>query len=192
MSGRSRLRLTKLKRRVTSLLPLVIWAVIASAPAPECSTLASPASSIPGQAGAVRMAMDEPIVEIQSGTYFGECLLDCHEQITLRPGQVVYSLRSTVPDSSHPDIEVETSIAQSEWDRLVEMVNVDRFNALPARIGQPDASDAGGEWVQISDGRQTRRVDLDLGATIPDLAPLLSRLRELRQRLAQQHGRQNR
>ncbi len=103
--------------------------------------------------------------------------------------KVTYSLTSNVSDPDHPDVHADGAVAASEWHGLVGKIDWEALRSLPGAIGQPDMADAGGEFVEVSDGAATRRVDLRLGATVPEVAPLLEALRELRARLAAQNRR---
>ncbi len=125
---------------------------------------------------------------LRNGTYFGECLFDCNEEITVTLEQVTYSLTGNVPDSDHPDIHAKSPVTRSDWDALARAIDWEALRSLPDTIGQPDAADAGGEFLEVSDGTR-RRVDFPLGATVPEVAPLLDALRQLRARLARQHHR---
>jgi hypothetical protein len=126
---------------------------------------------------------------LKNGTYFGECLVDCNEEITVTPDKVTYSLTSNVPDSDHLDIHAEGPVSRSEWEALAGAIDWEALRSLPETIGQPDAADAGGEFVEVSRGATTKRVDFQLGATVPEVASLLDALRRLRARLADRHRR---
>lgn len=126
---------------------------------------------------------------LRNGTYFGECLVDCNEEITVTPEKVTYSLTSNVRDADHPDIHAEGPVTRSEWEELAGALDSEALRSLPETIGQPDAADAGGEFLEVSQGAVTRRVNFDLGAPVPEVAPLLDALRGLRARLARQHRR---
>jgi hypothetical protein len=128
------------------------------------------------------------VTVLRNGTYFGECLVDCNEEIAVTPEKVTYSLTSNVPDADHPDIHAEGPVTRSEWEQLTGAIDSEALRSLPETIGQPDATDAGGEFLEVSDGARMR-VDFDLDATIPEVAPLLDALRGLRARLARQHRR---
>ncbi len=125
---------------------------------------------------------------LKNGTYFGECLVDCNEEITVTPDKVTYSLTSNVPDSGHPDIHAEGPVTPYDWNALAGAIDWEALRSLPETLGQPDAADAGGEFLEVSEGAQ-RRVDFPLGARLPELAPLLDALRRLRARLAGEHRR---
>lgn len=126
---------------------------------------------------------------LRNGTYFGECLVDCNEEIVVTPGKATYSLTSNFPDAGHPDIRADAPVPASEWEALAASIDWNALRSLPAAIGSPDAADAGGEFLEVSEAAATIRVDLDLGATVPEIAALLEPLRRLRARLASRHGR---
>ncbi len=125
---------------------------------------------------------------LRNGTYFGECLVDCNEEITVTPEKITYSLTSNVADTDRPDIHAEGPVTRSGWEELAGAIDFEALRSLPETIGQPDAADAGGEFLEVTDGA-TRRVDFNPGATVPEVAPLLDALRGLRARLARQHRR---
>jgi len=126
---------------------------------------------------------------LRNGTYFGECIVDCNEEIAVSSEKVTYSLTSNVFDPDHPDIHADGAVAPSDWHALVGKIDWEALRSLPEAIGQPDMADAGGEFLEVSAGAATRRVGLRLGATVPEVAPLLEALRELRARLAAQNRR---
>lgn len=127
------------------------------------------------------------VVAIRNGTYAGECFTDCDEEIVVREATVSYSLTSRVPDDDHPDIHVESPLP--DWVELAGLVDARALERLPETIGHPDASDAGGEFVEVAAEEGVKRVDFDLGADLPELAPLLGKLRALRSLQREQHGR---
>lgn len=129
------------------------------------------------------------VERIENGTYKGECLLDCEETIVVTPSTLTYSLTSPFPDAAHPDIRVELALQPSSWQQLVSLLDLDALRSLSPPPDAADASDAGGEFVAVSDGQSVTRRDFALGTTPGRLAPLLQRLRELRAELAQRHGR---
>ena len=131
-------------------------------------------------------------LSIRLGTYFGECLVDCNETITVRAETTTYTLTSNVQDSDRPDIRADVKTAADEWKELTALVNVDNLRALPDKFGEPDASDAGGEFVEVTSGDIQKRIDLDLASDPPEeLRELISYLREFRGRLSAVHGRKD-
>jgi hypothetical protein len=128
-------------------------------------------------------------VTIKNGTYLGDCLVHCDEDVTVSPDKVVYALTSRVPDARNPDIRAERPPPPGVWEGLERALDWPAVRALPDRIGLPDASDAGGEFLEVSLEGATKRVDFPLGAVIPEIGPLLDALRDLRARLAGEHRR---
>jgi hypothetical protein len=128
-------------------------------------------------------------VTFRNGTYLGDCLVHCDEEIRVGPEAVTYSLTSKVPDARNPDIQAQAPPPPGAWEALESALDRDAVRALPARIGLPDAADAGGEFLEVSDGQTTTRVDFPSGASVSEVAPLLDALRDLRARLAAEHRR---
>jgi hypothetical protein len=133
------------------------------------------------------MAPKNNIHVIRNGTYFGECLLYCNEEITLASNQVVYTLTSPRPDSMHPDIRAESPMEAGLWQTLLELLDWSALRSMPRTIGAPDASDAGGEFLEVSGDQGNIRVDVEKDAAVPKVAALLTSLRDLRSRLALKH-----
>jgi hypothetical protein len=106
-------------------------------------------------------------------------LTDCFEEIAVTPDKVAYSLRSRTPDARHPDIATEDPIEPAVWQGLVDALDASAFASLPSTIGQPDAADEGAEFVEIATPQGQKRVTFSAGASIPQLAALLERLRPI-------------
>lgn len=117
---------------------------------------------------------------IRTGTYLGECFIHCNETLTITPDKTFYTLTSTVKDPQYPDIKVERETARKDWGELQWLINWDKFRMLPSSIGQPDSSDQGGEWVEITIGGEVKRVDFEMNASVPEIDALIQKLREMR------------
>jgi hypothetical protein len=128
-------------------------------------------------------------VTIRNGIYLGECLVHCDEEVTVSPDAVTYSLTSRVPDAGNPDIHAESSPPPGAWEAIERAFDSAAVRTLPDRIGVPDAADEGGEFLEVSEGDTRKRIDFPRGAHVPEVAPLLDALRDLRARLAREHQR---
>jgi hypothetical protein len=133
------------------------------------------------------MTPENKLLSIRNGTYFGECLVHCFEEITVTPDKVVYTLTSRMPDADRPDIRAESPMTLDAWQGLLGLLDWGDLASLPRTIGDPDAADAGGEFLEVWGDQGTKRVDFDKDAAVPKIAALLAVLRDLRARLALQH-----
>jgi hypothetical protein len=128
-------------------------------------------------------------VTVKNGTYAGDCLVHCDETATVTPEKVTDSLTSRVPDADNPDIHAESAPPAGLWESVEAALDWPAVSALPDRIGLPDAADGGGEFLEVSLEGRTKRVDFPYDAEVPEIAPLLGPLRDLRGRLAAEHRR---
>jgi hypothetical protein len=129
------------------------------------------------------------VTTLANGTYLGDCLVHCDETVTVSPDEVTYALTSKLEDARNPDIHVESAPPPGLWEELEGLLEPSALSALPDRIGLPDADDSGGEFLEVSLDGETKRVDFPRDADVPEAAPLLRALRELRARLAAEHRR---
>jgi hypothetical protein len=126
-------------------------------------------------------------VTVRNGTYLGDCLVHCDEEVAVAPDRVGYSLTSRVPDADNPDIHAESAPPPGAWEAVERALDLAAVRSLPDRIGLPDAADQGGEFLEVSVGETTKRIDFPRDADVPEVAPLLDALRGLRARLAREH-----
>ena len=126
---------------------------------------------------------------IRNGTYLGDCLVHCDEEVAVAPDRVGYSLTSRVPDADNPDIHAESAPPPGAWESIERALDLAAVRSLPDRIGLPDAADEGGEFLEVSADGTTKRIDFPRGAHVPEIASLLDALRDLRARLAREHRR---
>ena len=122
---------------------------------------------------------------IRTGTYFGESLIHSNETVTITPEKTSYALTSNVQDPQYPDVTVEREETREDWDELQALIDPAKFRELPATLGQPDAADQGGEWVEITVGGEAKRIDLELNASVPEVDALLQKLRKTRNEMSQ-------
>jgi hypothetical protein len=109
---------------------------------------------------------------IQFGRYFGEKLVHNREELVVVPKGIEYALTSQVPELDHPDIRRSRPLSDSEWQELVSAIDWVSLEALPSQIGNPDANDAGGEFVEIESDRGVKRVDFPVDRDVPAIASL--------------------
>jgi len=132
------------------------------------------------------MPVIQPNLRIRTGVYRGECIGYCYEDMTITPNDAVHVKYALPRDPSWPDIVHQVRLGVRKWNKLVQSLDLEAFWALPRKIGDPDAADQGGEWLEISEGEKTKRVDFVLDAEIREISPFLKMLRELRKQISGQ------
>ena len=121
---------------------------------------------------------------IKTGTYSGHCIGYCAKEFIITSEKIVISEtgREFVSDAwkDLPEKTKETSISQKEWNRLIKLVDFQKFKALPDRIGCPGCADAPVEWIEISYGDITKKIEFENGDLIPEIDNLIQALQEMR------------
>ncbi|MGI0056043.1 MAG: hypothetical protein ACREAK_01580, partial [Nitrosarchaeum sp.] len=122
--------------------------------------------------------------KIKTGTYAGHCIGYCTKEFTITSEKIVASEtgHEFVSDTwkDLPEKTKETSISQKEWNALVKLIDFQKFNALPDRIGCPGCADAPVEWIEISYGHTTKKIEFENGDLIPEIDNLRQVLQEIR------------
>lgn len=134
---------------------------------------------------------DEPIEDpmsiqpiIRTGTSSGFCLGYCFKEFTITPKKIVYSEtgREFTSDSwtDLPEKTSMVSISQEKWKELVDVVDFQKFNSLPDKIGCPGCADAPVEWIEISYDGKTKKVEFEAKDVMPEISQLVIKLQEIR------------
>jgi hypothetical protein len=129
------------------------------------------------------------VTSIKNGTHYGESLLYSDEETELTPSRGSYRLRSPFPDPAHPNLDVSEPLQPGEWEEIERLANFWAPQTLPSVIGMPDASDAGAEFIEVSDGAQSKRVEFEVPRVPPEIALLVERLRAIRGRFRARYRR---
>lgn len=98
---------------------------------------------------------------INHGTSFGECIGYCYEEITIAPNQVNYLKRGWDTEGVLPEYTDSIPFSISEWNILVEKIDLSLFLTTDEVIGCPDCLDGGAEWIEISTNGSIHRVTFD-------------------------------
>jgi hypothetical protein len=125
-----------------------------------------------------------PRLIVGTGTYFGECIGYCRDDLRIDADKIVYVKRSNIKSEELPDRVAEMPTSRETWTELVALVDINTLRSLPDTIGLPDQMDQGGEYIEVSVGDKTKRIDFEYDAAIPELDDLLKPLRSLREDMA--------
>lgn len=119
---------------------------------------------------------------IRNGTFYGMCAGYCLTETTIREAGASYRESSHEP-GKFPDRNNSVTITADEWRDLVGAVDMGALMALDSIIGCPDCADGGGEWIEVQNGSQTKRVVFNHGASIASISGLLEKVRAVRARV---------
>ncbi len=113
---------------------------------------------------------------IKTGTNSGFCLGYCSKEFVITPEKITYT------QSGHEvsDKIKHISFSKSDWNELVDLVDFQKFNSLPDRIGCPGCADAPVEWIEIRSGDKTKKIEFESGDNIPEIKNLILALEKIR------------
>ncbi len=121
---------------------------------------------------------------IKTGSYRGEGLDAQADNLTISVKAMRYEVYRAPIDYSQPEAVDERPTRAAEWQRIVMLIDPLAFRTLPRQIADMDASETGGEFVEIATKEFRQRVDFSLGSSVPEIKELLDALRELRAEFA--------
>lgn len=121
-------------------------------------------------------------VVLRAGTSFGHCLGYCATELRVGPREAVLT-RTSRDSLRNPPLTERLPLSAEEYEALVGRVDAAAVSALPEVIGCPDCADGGAEWIEVERaGGGRKRVTFEYGATVEPIAPLVARVRALRER----------
>jgi hypothetical protein len=118
---------------------------------------------------------------IRATTSFGFCLGYCKTTLEITSGGLTY-IEEATRSGELPPVRRTAPVSASEWQALVDALDRSKIEALPATLGCPDCADGGAESIEVVGADWRKSVTFEFGATIPELQPLLERVRTLRSR----------
>ena len=121
---------------------------------------------------------------IKTGTYAGLCLGYCIHDFVITSEKILYSQKglefvSDVREKLPVKIK-QIPISESKWQELTDSIDLQKFNSIPERIGCPGCADGIVEWIEISDGKKTKKIEFEPKDSIPEINELVIMLREIR------------
>lgn len=123
------------------------------------------------------------IVSISSGTSFGMCMGYCQRSIniTSNPYKLLAIKQANYAQQEYPTVQQENPFSSQQWNKLINLVNLNKFQSLAETLGCPDCADGGAEWIQIDCLDFTKKVTFEYGKTIEGLESFIKQLRQLRE-----------
>jgi hypothetical protein len=119
---------------------------------------------------------------IRSGTSFGFCAGYCINELTIIGTEVDFIAIGWPPQTRIPDRLLEGTITESEYQALLDAIDMQVLFELDDIIGCPDCADGGAEWIEVTNNEGVRKVTFEYNADIPEIRPLLEQVRVIRER----------
>ncbi|MNJ85488.1 hypothetical protein D3C87_29630 [compost metagenome] len=129
-----------------------------------------------------KVVSDDTIISITHGTNFGHCRGYCRKEVVFSEDQMLY-VESGVDPAATPVKTKKFDNSLKEWSKLVDPLDLKKFNNMKESYGCPDCADGGSEYIEIKTMKGTKRVTIEYGTAFPDLEPLLTELRSQRKKI---------
>ena len=113
---------------------------------------------------------------INTGTSAGFCFGYCTKDFVITPEKITY----TQSGRDVPDIVKEIPFSKSAWSKIVDSIDFEKFNALPEYIGCPGCADAPVEYIVITKGDISKKVNFEIVVDAPEIKGLIMALHEVR------------
>lgn len=105
----------------------------------------------------------DAVALVRYGTSYGQCLGYCSRSIDVFPDRVVFSAIAYHPTKKLPAISNETTLDKRQEEELRRLLSEASVDGLAARIGCPDCTDGGAEWIEIPKSSGPIRVMYEKG-----------------------------
>ena len=113
---------------------------------------------------------------IKTGTDAGFCLGYCSKEFVITPEKIIY----TQGGRDVSDITKEIPFSKAAWKELEALIDFKKFNSLPDNIGCPGCADAPVEFIEITKGDITKRVNFEVIGDAPEIKELIMALHKIR------------
>ena len=125
--------------------------------------------------------IDDNQIVLKSGTSFGMCGGYCKNEIQLTKQEVIYK-KSGWDSINYPAKTFRGMISRTEWDSLLDAVNIAALRKLDDVYGCPDCADGGAEWIEVEYYNFHKKVTFEYGDTINQVESLILQMRALRRK----------
>ncbi|CAF4760968.1 unnamed protein product, partial [Rotaria sp. Silwood2] len=109
----------------------------------------------------------------------GYCLRSLN--VTNVPLQLIALKKPHWNQVNYPTIQREFPFTSIQWQKLIGLLDAEKFQMLDDRIGCPDCADGGAEWIQVNWSKKSKRVIFEYGALVNSIEEFSKNLRVLRE-----------
>jgi hypothetical protein len=121
---------------------------------------------------------------ILRGTSFNMCVGYCTEMLAV-DGMTLRLTQQSYNAAKYPTRTRTQPLTQADVDRLLGLVHPAEIMSVEGVHGCPDCADGGAESLEVVGADWRKSVTFEHGARMPELQPLLDRVRTLRTRFTQ-------
>lgn len=131
----------------------------------------------------VTAPVSSPAFRYASGTSHGMCMGYCRNDMTLADTAVTMIWKDYGRGSSgRPDSVRVGAITTADLQALVAVTDWQMIASLDTIYGCPDCADQGAEYIEVTRGTITKRIMFDPRISVPQIQPLIDKLRAIRAR----------
>lgn len=139
--------------------------------------------------GVATAPSESSVTRVVSTTSFGMCVGYCTTELVITEGRAELTRLARggrgVPSVAAPQVS-SIPLTPAEWQDIQRLAAQADFDALPDVVGCPDCADGGAEGLTVQSAGGAEGVSIEFGADVPEVQPLLDRVRAIRERLAPQ------
>lgn len=125
----------------------------------------------------------KPLSRIAYGIAYGECMGYCDHSLIITAQRMRLVHKAFLEAEKYPQKVLEKPTRPETWQKLLRLASFQTLKGLPDRIGCPDCTDGGAEWIELQQDAAVKRVTFEPQAGLRQQAALLAELRKLYQEL---------
>jgi hypothetical protein len=123
---------------------------------------------------------ENKIITIKTGTSFGMCMGYCIAEAEITKGKIIFTRSSWISDN--PAKSITDSISGSDWEYLVNSIDINVVKNLNDVYGCPDCADGGSEWIEFTGNDLNKKITFEHGKTVEPINLLIEELRIIRKK----------
>lgn len=117
--------------------------------------------------------------QISYGESFGMCRGYCHKSLTVTKKQMILLEKAVRKPEEFPERVIAKKTPPDIWNKLLKLVNFEKFEALPKVIDCPDCADGGSEWIELWHASGKKLVTFPHSGGLPQHEELLAELKRI-------------
>ncbi len=123
--------------------------------------------------------LTNPKYSISTGTHSGFCIGYCSTSFIITPDHITILKTGSTRETQLLDQAIQVQFSEKDWNRIIDSIDFQKFVTLPDKIGCPGCADAPVNWIEISDGNQTKKIEYENQDNIPEIKQLRAILEEI-------------